>query len=648
MVRKFTIGTALAAFVTMAAPAWAEPVTVRTGLHADFARIVFDWKAPVTHRVEQSGDSLVIRFERKIEASYDRLPRRLRAYVKTARATADGLGVRLSLAQPVTTTTFLSGTSVVYDLRPRGAQATPADVPKVSVRAGEHAAFERLVFDWPRKVDYRFRQEGKRIEARFAAPANLDLGQVRRTGLPLVRDVRASVEGGETVVSIELTRAAEARHFRVEDRRVVVDISRTAAAPKTTGKPKPSPPAPKPTEIAKPAPAKPAPEKPAPVRRKLASDAGPKRVEAAPVAAEPARPAPAPKAAPAVSSAPKKSSRPAGPKRPTAPPTKPAAQASDPELAALYEARDQIAKELSETRVKISVVAPSESRRAPATGKPMRLHRDGVGATGKTPRSPSAPGPTVDEAATPAAATAGDRPKAVVVGNPNGLSIRLAETGEGMDMRFQWPVPVAAAAYAWRDDVWLVFDRHDQPDLAGLAARDGPLQRIEQLRYSGATILRLRLRDGLTAGLRREGPIWFLATQRERRPPKRAIATVRQMKAAGGARVFLPVIDTGKRVPVHDPDTGELFYTVPVLPSEYGVPRTREFAEFTVLASIQGVAVKPKSDEIAVAALRNGVAVTKAGGLTLSDPAAAKGAGQSHFRICRGVTGDSRCSKRRF
>ena len=48
-----------------AAPLWAqEAVPVRFGQHPTFERAVFDWAAPVTHRVEQQGSAVSIVFDR--------------------------------------------------------------------------------------------------------------------------------------------------------------------------------------------------------------------------------------------------------------------------------------------------------------------------------------------------------------------------------------------------------------------------------------------------------------------------------------------------------------------------------------------------------------------------------------------------------
>jgi len=50
----------------------AERVVVRGGLHPDFGRLVFDWKAPVSYTVAATGQELTITFERPMEGRFDR------------------------------------------------------------------------------------------------------------------------------------------------------------------------------------------------------------------------------------------------------------------------------------------------------------------------------------------------------------------------------------------------------------------------------------------------------------------------------------------------------------------------------------------------------------------------------------------------
>ena len=368
--------------------AWAEQVTVRAGAHQGFGRIVFDWPHRVTHRSEGGDAVLTIRFGRDIEARYEEAIRRLSDYLVGAHPTEDGRGIRLALKRPVQTSSFRSGNAIVYDLMhaPAKAEARPRSQAKariepgtraraapeatatetIRVRVGEHADFERLVFDWPRLVDYRLSQRGTRIEARFASPARIAGGALARSGLPLVRDFNSEIAGGETVVVIELTRPAAAKHFRVEGQRIVVDLPRrdpasplAAVAARPAARPKVETRPARPANAAEPAPpARPAAdEKPTPAPAKARP---PARTETA--GAETSTP-----------------DRPVATKAGASPSTSTGATpAEDSRLAALYEQRDRIIEELGEDHVQVSVLT-AERRRKPktptrASGEPLALH----------------------------------------------------------------------------------------------------------------------------------------------------------------------------------------------------------------------------------------------------------------------------------
>ena len=88
--------------------------------------------------------------------------------------------------------------------------------------------------------------------------------------------------------------------------------------------------------------------------------------------------------------------------------------------------------------------------------------------------------------------------------------------------------------------------------------------------------------------------------------------------AALGPRVFLPVLDAGQVVSLTDPDGGERLAVVPLLGSGLGINLNRSFPQFEILKSAQGVLVAPKTDQVVVQPLPNGVAITAKSGLLLS------------------------------
>lgn len=62
---------------------------------------------------------------------------------------------------------FIAALILLASAQPAAANAPPG----VKLRAGVHARFDRLVFDWPRRVDYRIERVHNQVAVRFSAPA---------------------------------------------------------------------------------------------------------------------------------------------------------------------------------------------------------------------------------------------------------------------------------------------------------------------------------------------------------------------------------------------------------------------------------------------------------------------------------------------
>src|SRR5690348_7341472 len=93
--RSFT--AALVVLLWAAAPAWADKVTVRAAAHESegYARIAFDWPAPVTYDAEIEGETLRVRFARPIDADFAAVVKYLRNYVAAVAVDEDGVTVRV-------------------------------------------------------------------------------------------------------------------------------------------------------------------------------------------------------------------------------------------------------------------------------------------------------------------------------------------------------------------------------------------------------------------------------------------------------------------------------------------------------------------------------------------------------------------------
>ena len=248
---------------------------------------------------------------------------------------------------------------------------------------------------------------------------------------------------------------------------------------------------------------------------------------------------------------------------------------------------------------------------------------DGKPAKSEGSAKPGAPqSATANAASVESSDTAKDEAKAKPAprrfsSRSDGLELAVDRSGETIFLSFAWPEPVPAAVFERAGYLWLVFDQPAEPDLDALRPSDG-IVRAQQIRDSRATILRLKTRDDLFPSIRRKGAIWILSLSDRSGGAKSSVPAVSQPNAEGGARVFLPVSDTGKRLAIYDPEVGDELLVVPLLGDGVGVAVAQRFVQFELLASLQGLAFRPNADDVIVRPLRNGVSIGADSGLLLS------------------------------
>ncbi len=97
----------------------------------------------------------------------------------------------------------------------------------VAVRAGIHADYGRIVFDWPREVGYQARIDGDRLVITFDEAAAFE-GPLLQRGLRGYAEAPQLSEDGRRL-TLALSAAHGLKHFRLGNK-VVVDLQQAAAA----------------------------------------------------------------------------------------------------------------------------------------------------------------------------------------------------------------------------------------------------------------------------------------------------------------------------------------------------------------------------------------------------------------------------------
>jgi len=585
------ISGVLLALVMTSLAAHADPVQVRAARHPDFGRIVFVWDAPVGHQLLVQDGGIVLRFNRPIEASYQRTLGILKQYIKSAVPEADGRGVFFSLRGKFDAYSYDSGRSVVVEIAdipgtatkqpapspklesaaaavtqstPKSsAQASPVpkDLPTIGIRAGAHPDYTRIVFDWPSKVPYSMVQKGGVVTLQFEQAAKLNLRRLLANPPRLVGKVVSKTVGNTTHVAFAVPATSNVRHF-LSGSKVVLDVREPSGSEEIVSLP---------NDVL----ASVAPEVPATATQQAEK---PKTAEVPKSSAGKDKPKEAATAAKTVETAtPEASTSPAAPVK-----LQPTAQAAG-------------SSEHQATQTQASRAAPPD-----------------LGA---------------------------DVKEAVV-----SVSQNTSEAG-GMDLRFDWDEPVAAAVFRRVGKLWIAFDAKRKVNIdlimggKPVAKKEGEESTppppnlskmvfgVEQLAATGGTVLRLSAAQEVNPSLRREGFSWILTFRKQPLEAKTPIEINAQPNSPVGARIFLPVPEPGIPIGVTDPDVGDNMVIVPLIPLSHGVVREHIYPEVRLPVTGQGVVVLSMTDNLRVRPLRQGVELASAVPLSISSVSAADAAG---------------------
>lgn len=182
-------------------------------------------------------------------------------------------------------------------------------------------------------------------------------------------------------------------------------------------------------------------------------------------------------------------------------------------------------------------------------------------------------------------------------------------------LSFSWSEPTAAAVFRRGGYMWVVFDRHQEVD-ANLLRRlgGGLVHHVEQLPSRASTIVRMIVEPGYNPSVRREGLLWIVDLMRQPMKADTPIEVQPQPQSPIGPRLYLPVTEGGRTITVRDPEIGDQFIVVPVIPLGHGIWPERSYPDLDMPATAQGIAVIPRTEKVSATSTRNGVDVTALGG----------------------------------
>ena len=235
----------------------AEPIKGEATFSAGggYARLVLKFTEDVGAEVTTAGSIIVIRFERPVDVSIDKVAEAVPDYVGSARRDPDGSAIRLSLARRVTINTMTAGERVFVDFLPDSWSGPPPSLPAdvvrelaerariaerelrqqralseakkrapVRVRALLQPTFVRFVFEMPDGVGISSVLNEQKLKLLFSKALVFDLADAKLAAPPNVASITQKVEGEASMVEIAMVGDVDVHSFR-EDKNYIIDVA---------------------------------------------------------------------------------------------------------------------------------------------------------------------------------------------------------------------------------------------------------------------------------------------------------------------------------------------------------------------------------------------------------------------------------------
>jgi len=607
----FGAALALAALMSQGAALAAELVQAEATFSSGggFARLVIKFGEDVGSEVVTAGSIIVIRFERPVDVSLDKVAESVPDYVGAARRDPDGSAIRLSLSRKVTINTMTAGERLFVDLLPESWKGPPPNLPNevvreladraraaerelrqqraiseakkrppVRVRASVQPTFVRFVFEMPDGVGVSSVLNEQKLKLLFSKALTFDLADAKLSAPPNVSSISQKIESETAVVELTMLGDVDVHSFR-EDKNYVIDVAfqqveKSAAMPQASD-----------------------------ASHALPMRAAERRAALMPAAAVPA----APVLPPAMTAETQVAVTPVPAVPATTMPAvaeKPAAPASPP-----HAAEPPVAPAASEAGAEAALRMPAASTPA-ASEVPIASHAPAETPAVAAEVTPKQPMPA-------ASAPSEVRPEAGVG------DVSVIRDSEGLHLTFAVPTGTPAALFRRADTLWLMLDSKKPINVEPIRGQGGSaVADVSVVPQDRGQAVRFRLNRPQLPSLSGEdlatGTNWTVTFADTVQAPSQALSAIRNIADPALANVTVPLPKAGLLHRFVDPDAGDTLFVVTARPPARGFIKRQDFVELSLLESIHGVAIRPNSDEVVADVGPDKVILGKPGGLTLS------------------------------
>jgi tetratricopeptide (TPR) repeat protein len=215
----------------------------------------------------------------------------------------------------------------------------------------------------------------------------------------------------------------------------------------------------------------------------------------------------------------------------------------------------------------------------------------------------------------PAQAPPTNRPDPVPFGGV--VAMKSALAGSQLRLDFPWRNPCGAAVFRRGDAIWIVFDADAKLDLSSAPKNAVQFASMQTFSGAGYSAVRIATRTPVAFAATADGSDWAVILEPFSSPPFAPVKLVRD-DSDGPAALTTAMAGATGVFWIDDAAVGDKVAVVTALAPAKGLPSRRDFVQFALLQSAQGLAVEPKADDLSVTYSGDIVTVGRPKGLTLS------------------------------
>jgi tetratricopeptide (TPR) repeat protein len=561
--------------------------TIESSQDQGYGRLVFDFAEMPSYNVLISSNVLVITFDKPVGLDITLAERGLSSFVSAGRVDPDNLGVRFALSRTVSVNTMEAGIKLFVDLMPEGWQGLPPSLPpevvaeltrraeeaeakarrealealelesgaEISVTAGEHPTFSRIMFNWNVPFSARFTREGDEVSIAFNKLAVSDLRNLVSsppTGLVSISSERT--ERG-LVINLEVERGVTLRAF-TDRNSYVVDLTDAARGPGSA---------------------------------LGLSNENLDQLGFTQIAEDVVDP---PSAEPGADNTP----------------------ADATSIAVSTEVFNPA--ELAETDYADWTEGQFSVADNPEGEIPKEREQ---GVQRATDESTNESGSNNMEDQAELVLITEDRPALDRANPADTVPVIGQEIAQGVKIEFKFPDPVRAAVFQRNGSIWAVFDSRIPINLGDLAGRfSSRLLDARVVRSGDMQYVRLDLKVPSLTSVVGRNQSWFVTIGDLALDAPTPLEIRRERGADGLPRAVVNLDDSSRLLWLEDPSLGERIAVVTAFGPARGLIKRQEFVEFIAFPSAHGLAIQPLADDLDVSIQIDEVIITRSRGLWLS------------------------------